>query len=310
MTQPAGQTGGVPDADVAIDEPLVARLLESQHPDLASLPLARFTEGWDNVSFRLGDALLVRLPRRAMAAPLVWKEQQWLPLLAPVLPVPIPAPVRVGMPSESYPWSWSIVPFFPGEPVDRSPLSKSGAGELGAFLRALHRHPVPPDPPHNPYRGVALASRRASFEERAAALRASGLLPEFCDRLWQEALAAPIDEAPVWLHGDLHPGNVLARDGRLRAVIDWGDVCVGDPATDLGGLWLLLSDHAEIERALAAYAAISTATLARAKGWSVFFAVMHLASGAVNAPRHAQIGSAALARLAGIEEQAEIRFQR
>src|SRR6185437_11335436 len=113
---------GMPAAEVVVDAALVRRLLGEQHPDLAGRPLALLSEGWDNISFRLGDDLLVRLPRRAMAAPLIVYEQHWLPRLAPRLPLPVPAPVRTGAPGAGYPWPWSIAPYLPGAPVAAAPL--------------------------------------------------------------------------------------------------------------------------------------------------------------------------------------------
>ncbi len=288
----------MPTAEVAIDEALVRTLLQAQHPDLAGLALSRFTEGWDNVSFRLGEALLVRLPRRAMAALLVVHEQRWLPRLGPALPLPIPVPLRDGVPSDFYPWCWSVVPFLAGEPVDDAPLGATAGTELGAFLRALHSQPVPVDAPTNAYRGGSLNERISGYANRAQSLKDKNLLPARCEHLWEAALEAPIDVAPVWLHGDLHPRNVLSRDGHVSAVIDWGDICSGDPATDLAGLWALLDTPAQRERAFAAYVAVSDATLVRTRGWAVYFGVVHLASGVVNSPRHSKIGTEILRRLA------------
>ena len=143
-------------ADVVVDAALVRALLHAQHPDLAGLPLADTAEGWDNHLFRLGDALAVRLPRRALAANLIVHEQRWLPLLAARLPLPIPVPVRTGHPGCGFPWSWSVVPWLDGTSAAVVPLPDPAANavDLGQFLRALHQ-PAPAE------HGRSAAARRA-----------------------------------------------------------------------------------------------------------------------------------------------------
>ncbi|MDQ1465634.1 MAG: hypothetical protein QOH10_49, partial [Actinomycetota bacterium] len=147
-----------PAAEVAIDDGLVRRLLTEQLPDLRGLPLVRLAEGWDNVIFRLGDELTVRLPRRRLAAELVEHEQRWLPELAPKLPLAIPAPVGIGRPGPGYPWAWSVCPWLPGAVAQQVAPDDpfDAATRLGRFLAALHE-PAPPDAPANPFRGVPLA---------------------------------------------------------------------------------------------------------------------------------------------------------
>ncbi len=288
---------GMPAAEIVVDAALVRRLLEAQHPDLAALPLTVFAEGWDNTSFRLGADLLARMPRRALGARLLLNEQRWLPVFAPRLPAPVPAPVRIGAPGAGYPWPWSIAPFLRGEPLDVEPLAAGGGEAIGGFLNALHQPPAT-DAPINPFRGGPLAERVEGFAPRATRLSQLGQLPPAIEGLWAKGLAAPMDAAPVWLHGDPHPLNVLAENGRLSAVIDWGDLCAGDPASDLGGLWALLPDPAERAAALQAYGRVSEATLARARAWACNFGVLILDAGLVNSPRHARIGQAILANLA------------
>ena len=157
----------MPEAEVDVDETLVRRLLEAQHPDLADRALVPLPSGWDNFIFRLGDELTVRLPRRQMSADLVDHEQRWLPLLAPRLPIPIPVPVRVGKPGLGYPWSWSVVPWLAGEIAARVPPADPfvTAEQLGAFLHALHE-PAPEDAPVNPYRGGPLTDRAPAVLDR------------------------------------------------------------------------------------------------------------------------------------------------
>ncbi|HEU5097552.1 MAG TPA: phosphotransferase [Roseiflexaceae bacterium] len=105
---------GTPVAEVEIDGAFIAGLLADQHPDLVHLPLREIDAGWDNAMFRLGDHLAVRLPRRAIAAPLIEHEQAWLPGLASQLTLPVPAPYRIGLPARGYPWRWSVLPWLDG----------------------------------------------------------------------------------------------------------------------------------------------------------------------------------------------------
>jgi aminoglycoside phosphotransferase (APT) family kinase protein len=288
---------GTPPAEVAVDAALVAGLLADQHPDLAGLPLRPAESGWDNAMFRLGDALAVRLPRRALAAQLIVHEQAWLPRLAPVLPLPIPAPVRAGGPGRGYPWPWSVVPWLPGAPADRSDPDPSQAPALGAFLRALHR-PAPADAPHNPYRGIPLAERAPFTEQRLARLAAAtDLVTPALSELWAAAARAPLDAPRSWLHGDLHPRNVLVDNGALSAVIDWGDLTAGDPATDQAAIWMLFEAPAARRAALAAYGQPSPATLLRARGWAVFFGAVLLDTGLHDDPHFAAVGARTLRRV-------------
>src|ERR1700722_19743881 len=133
----------MPAAEIDISPDLVCRLLAAQHPDLARLPVSVLANGWDNLICRLGDDLLVRLPRRALGARLAEHEQRWLPVRAGRLPLPVPAPVRVGRPDANYPWSWSIVPYLPGRTAAEEPPDPGAAASaMGGFLAALHE-PAP-----------------------------------------------------------------------------------------------------------------------------------------------------------------------
>lgn len=283
----------MPTAEVDIDEPLVRGLLGDQHPDLADLALAEVASGWDNVVYRLGDALTVRLPRRHLGAELVEHEQRWLPELAPRLPLPIPAPVRVGRPGRGYPWSWSVVPWFEGTVAAiEPPVDLFDAAEtLGRFLVSLHR-PAPPDAPVNPYRGVPLAERSARMHECVEQLGETVDRPRV-EQLWADLVVTPRwAGSPLWLHGDLHPANLLVRDGRLAAVIDFGDITGGDPATDLAVAWMLFP--AEVRPAFRVAAGDPDAdTWERARGWALAHSIACLAHSADNA-LIAQVGARTL----------------
>lgn len=288
-------TVGVPPAEVEIGEDLVRRLLAAQHPDLAHLPITLAASGWDNDMFRLGEDLAVRMPRRLAGLELIQNEQRWLPTL-PRLPLPIPAPRRLGVPGEGYPWPWSVLPWMIGGPVDLDPLRADQAPVLAAFLKALHQ-PAPAQAPHNPHRGVPLADRLDYLNPRIARLATeTGFITPRVQEVWARALAAPLDVEPTWLHGDPHARNVLSQDGRLTAVVDWGDMCRGDRATDLSSLWMLLPDIEARHAAMAAYGA-SQATWARAAGWAVNYAVVLVDSGRVNDPRLAAMGEKTFAAI-------------
>jgi aminoglycoside phosphotransferase (APT) family kinase protein len=288
---------GTPVAEVEIDRALVAKLLTEQHPDLAHLPLRSIDAGWDNAVFRLGDHLAVRLPRRAAAAALIVHEQLWLPHLAERLSLPVPTPYRTGAPAAGYPWQWSVVKWIQGVPADQCEPQSSQASRWGAFLHSLHV-PAPADAPTNPVRGVPLRQRALAVEARMERLIVTAdSVTEQVRHLWNEALEAPIDIPPTWLHGDLHPRNVLVETGVITGVIDWGDITSGDPATDLASIWMLFADPQARQEALAAYGRISEATLYRAKGWALLLGIVLLDSGLLDNPRHAVLGERILRRV-------------
>jgi aminoglycoside phosphotransferase (APT) family kinase protein len=267
---------GAPPAVIEFSEERVRGLLESQHPDLARLPLRLAASGWDNALYRLGDELAVRLPRRARSATLIDNEQRWLPQLQQRLPLRVPAPLRAGVAQDWFPWNWSVIPWLPGETADLALPNRNQGEALAAFLNSLHV-PAPKDAPHNAYRGVPLQQRAAKF---AAALQNLGaeshrVTPRH-HTLWESALAAPLDDPDTWIHGDLHPRNVLVIDRRLHAVIDWGDVAQGDRATDLAALWTLLPDRESRRRAMNCCRSVSFHAWQRARGWALLLAVILL----------------------------------
>jgi len=288
---------GTPVAEFEVSAELAHRLLTRQHPDLAGLPLSLVAEGWDNFVFRLGDRLTLRLPRREIGARLIRHEQQWLPMMAGRLPLPIPAPVRVGAPEGDYPWPWSITPWFEGETADLAPPDEDQGEVLGAFFRALHQ-PAPDEAPRNPLRGVPLGVRIPAYEARIKGLADRGVIlePALPD-IWADALAAPDDASDTWIQGDPHPRNIIVRDGRIAAIIDWGDLGQGDRASDLAAVWMVLPSPMARRVAMAACGEVSAATWRRAKGWAVLYGVMLLDAGLTDDPRMAAIARATFARL-------------
>jgi aminoglycoside phosphotransferase (APT) family kinase protein len=293
----------MPAAEFDITPGLVRRLLAQQHQDLAGLPVEPLASGWDNVTFLLGDKLAVRLPRRAAAAGIILNEQRWLPELAPRLPLPVPVPVRTGVPGAGYPWAWSIVEFMRGTPAAADPPIDQGkaATALGGFFGALHS-PAPPDAPANPYRGVPLVNRSPIFTDNLQAV--DGLADrDAVAAAWDAALAVPgWDGAPVWLHGDPHPANILINDRQVSGVLDFGDITAGDPACDLSLAWMMIPPalHGEFRSAYEAAAnrPLTDVTWARGRGWALNLAVVFLAWSADNPWMH-EVGRRALAAVLG-----------
>jgi aminoglycoside phosphotransferase (APT) family kinase protein len=261
-------------AEAEIDEALIRELLREQHPDLAGLAVRPVPGGWDNQMWRLGDELALRMPRTPRAPGLLAREERWLPVLAPGLPLPVPVPLRAGEPSPMFGRPWAVVQWVHGDPADAAPVTAAGSAEvLAGFLSALHE-PAPDDAPDHPGRGVALAGQRAEFDEWLSyALDGQPLAGQVRDA-WEKAVAAPVWTGPrTWLHGDLHPANVVTRDGELTGIVDFGELCAGDPATDLSAAWLLLPDGAAT-RFFAAYRGpdgtpADAATVERARGWAL-----------------------------------------
>jgi aminoglycoside phosphotransferase (APT) family kinase protein len=235
-----------------IDGATVAELVKGQFPQWAAEPVRPVGKpGVDNSTFRLGDDKLVRLPRFERWVGQVTREQRWLPVLAPHLPLPIPEPLAQGEPAAGFPYPWSIYRWLPGEPADAAELAdkRQVAVDLAEFLGALRAVDATDGPPpewSNGFRGCDLADERDSpvvasyLEQRISAL--DGKLDTAPVReLWAHALATPAwSRAPLWVHGDPAPANLLASAGRISAVIDFGTLAVGDPAVDLIAAWTLL----------------------------------------------------------------------
>ncbi|WP_189249884.1 aminoglycoside phosphotransferase family protein [Streptosporangium pseudovulgare] len=268
--------------EIEITAELVRDLLRDQHPDLADHPVRLGALGWANQLWRLGDDLAVRLPWVGDSADeLLRKEHAWLPVLAPRLPLPVPVPQRLGEPSALFPRPWIVTTWVPGEPADRAPVTRGAeaADTLAAFLTALHQ-PAPEEVDTDGQgRGGPLAGSSKWVAQQLASAAELGLIPDpdAVRAVWEDAAAAPNWAGPaLWLHGDLHPANVLTADGTLCGVIDFGALFAGDPAVDLAAAWNLLPDGAA-DRFYAAYQpAPDAATLRRARGWAVIRALVGL----------------------------------
>jgi aminoglycoside phosphotransferase (APT) family kinase protein len=266
--------------EVETDLSLVSRLLAAQFPKWAALPIRPVdSSGTDNALYRLGDDMVVRLPRIHWALGQIDLERQWLPRLAPHLPLAIPAQVAKGKPGEGYPWHWSIYRWIEGENIalDRIADPNQAAIDLAQFLIALQQIDVGGGPPpglHDSTRGKPLAMRDTYTREAISALH--GLLDtDAVTAAWEAALQAPEwNGAPVWFHGDMLPGNLLFERGRVRAVIDFGALGVGDPACDLMIAWNLFSG--ESRAVFRAALAVDDATWARGRGWALSQALIFI----------------------------------
>lgn len=294
-----------PPAEFPIDERLVRELLISQAGGIdgaASLPLVHADDGWDCSVWRLGSELAVRLPRREMAASLIEHEQHHLAALADRLaPLGVPAPILSGVPDRSFPWPWSVVPWFSGESGLSVPRSTrvGWAQPLAEALVALHVPALGPFPP-NPFRGVPLVARDEAVRDRlhAAGRVLSGPLMHALTGIWQCGLdASPWTGSPVWIHGDLHPGNLVARGPELVALIDFGDLTAGDPAYDLAVAWLAFDRPGRALFHEATGGHYDEATWMRARAWAAAVALM-LVQQSDDDPAYRALGEECIEQLA------------
>jgi aminoglycoside phosphotransferase (APT) family kinase protein len=263
----------------SIDASLARRLVDSQFPQWSDLPIAEVeVDGWDNRTFRLGSELTVRLPSGDWYAQQVAKEQRWLPVLAPRLPLPIPAPVARGEPDSGFPYPWSVYRWLEGELASKARIADltGFATTLAGFLSALGRIDATggPEPgQHNFFRGGPLSTYADETHEAIDALGAE-VPRDRVERVWEDAMATSWDRDPVWFHGDVATGNLLVRDERLAAVLDFGTSGVGDPACDVVIAWTLLSGQSRDR--FRAELDVDAATWSRGRGWGLWKALISL----------------------------------
>ncbi|MGY5046990.1 aminoglycoside phosphotransferase family protein [Streptomyces sp. 900105755] len=252
--------------EIEISADLVRGLLREQHPDLAGLAVREVAGGWGNQMWRLGDELAVRMQRMDPSPEPQLKERRWLPVLAPRLPLPVPTPVRFGEPSERFPKHWTVMTWVPGEPLDHGSISRGthAADTLADFLRALHV-PAPAEAPTATDRGARPGHSSDGFENLLQAVAPHDVAARV-RAVWDDAVAARAWEGPpVWVHGDLHPANVVVSDGTLSGIVDFGDMSAGDPAWDLAAAWVLLP-AGTAARFFDTYARADEAAIRRARG--------------------------------------------
>jgi aminoglycoside phosphotransferase (APT) family kinase protein len=263
--------------ELDIDASLVRRLLASQFPRWAELPIERIEPtGTDNSIYRLGEDMVVRLPRVARTVATLEKERAWLRRLAPHLPLAVPVPLAEGTPTAGYPWVWSVYRWLDGSDATVEPIADLGraASDWLGFIAALQSIDATGGPPpgtHNFFRGEALVARDDAVRASIASLH-DEIDVEAVTAVWEAALRAPEwRRPPVWIHGDLDARNVLVEDGRLSAVIDWGSLGVGDPACDVMVAWKLLS--ADTRGTFREALSVDDATWTRSHGWALSQAV-------------------------------------
>lgn len=268
------------DGRAGIDADLVRRLVAGQFPQWRDLPVTPVAvDGWDNRTYRLGDEMTVRLPTHESYTPAVQKEDRWLPVLAPALPVPVPVPLATGAPGEGYPFHWSVRRWLAGETADPARIDDLAAFavDVAEFVLALQRIDATGGPlagAHSFYRGAPPAHYDGETRRALAALDGR-VDTETAAEVWDAALRAEWHGAPVWFHGDIAQGNLLVGDGRLVAVIDFGTSGVGDPACDLVIAWTMFSGASR--DAFRQAVGQDDGTWARARGWALWKSLIVLA---------------------------------
>lgn len=263
-----------------ISTELVRRLIAKQFPHWAELAIEPILPGgWDNRSFRLGDTMIARLPSAGSYVPQVEKEQRWLPRLAPQIPVAIPEPLALGQPDRGFPWPWSVYRWIEGQPATVGAIAdlEDFAAALGNVLTALQRVDSSDGPApgaHNFHRGGSLCIYDAQVRTALAKLSDS-IDSDTATQIWDTALASQWDGPARWVHGDIAPGNLLVRDGKLAAIIDFGCCAVGDPACDLAIAWQFFEVGAR-DRFQGQFET-DDACWARGCGWALWKALIVLA---------------------------------
>lgn len=275
---------------------LVDQLIQTQFPQWAHLPVRAFdSAGTDNTIYRLGDELVVRLPRVASVEAQIDRDYKWMPRFAPHLPVAIPEPLVVGEPVEPFPFRWSVNRWLAGENVVFADIVDPNrtAAELTSFILAL-RGIDTESAPTDHYRGQPLALRDQVTRHAIESLR-DMFDSELLTKIWDEAVALPpYDGDPMWFHGDLLPGNLLFVDGRLSAVIDFGTMSVGDPTVDLMVAWSLL--EGESRQMFRSAMRVDEVTWLRGRGWALSIALVFI-------PYYLNTNPVGVASAKGIVEQ-------
>ncbi|UUV31593.1 aminoglycoside phosphotransferase family protein [Amycolatopsis roodepoortensis] len=261
-----------------IDAGLVRSLVRAQFPQWAGLPVRRSASGGTvNAIYRLGERLSVRLPLTQGGVEDLRRELRWLPRLAPLLPVAVPEAVAVGEATREYPWPWAVYRWIDGEPAIEGRLAgpERVARDLAAFVLAMREVDLPGGPVA--HRGGPLAEIDREVRAAMEKLRGTGesFDAEAAMAAWDHALAVPgWSGPPCWVHSDLMPSNLLVADGGLAAVLDFGTVGVGDPASDLIPAWNLLTPPAR--ETFRGEAGVDADTWSRGRGWALGMAIVQL----------------------------------
>lgn len=264
-----------------IDVSLVQSLVATQFPQWRDLPIRPVARGgWDNRTFHFGNDMLARMPSAEEYASQVEKEQQWLPKLAPLLPLQIPIPLAMGEPGEGYPWKWSIYRWLDGEMATLAHIEDlcNFASRLAHFLLALQaidKTGGPLSGAHSFYRGGPLITYDAQTRQAIRDMN-DKIDVDAAAEVWDVALTTSWQNLPVWVHGDLSASNMLVQNGVLKSIIDFGHLAVGDPACDLTMAWTFFTGKSrEIFRETLN---LDAQTWARARGWALWKALITVAN--------------------------------
>jgi aminoglycoside phosphotransferase (APT) family kinase protein len=281
-----------PPAEAEITARLASELIAAQFPEWAGRVIGERFEGWDNITFRLGGDLAVRMPRLAVAAELAVVEHTWLPRLSGAWGFSAPVPLAVGDADLGYPWAWSVVPWIDGIVAAHAPLDAMGRADLGHALSDVHV-PSPSDAPVCPWRATSLAARRPDFLETLGSKALDSIDRARALEIY-DAGADLTPPAPVWTHLDVHGLNVVTREGRLAGILDWGEMSGSDFAADLGQAWVLVGE-AGFADVLAGYdRALGTEDEVRVAAHAIDAATRLAQS---SAPGHTETAARALAEL-------------
>lgn len=264
--------------DLQVTDALIRELLAKHTPQWADLPVHRVnSSGTDNALFRIGDGLVLRVPRRETAAQLVSKELDWLPHLDG-LPLAIPKLRYRGRVDLGIECEFGIFDWMQGEIATPENIHDvdDAAVALAGFLKALHKKATDRAPaagPHNKMRGTPLTVM-SMYVIPAIETVSDEINSYAAEELWRTAISETHGAPPVWLHGDLKADNLLTTGGKLSGVIDWGLSAVGDPAADYATAWSWVNPEARetFKNALE----LSDSDWLRGKAWALYGAVIAL----------------------------------
>ncbi len=265
------------DNKIVINIETVRKLIADQFPEWKDLSISAVaSSGWDNKTFHLGNSMLIRMPSALRYASQVEKEQKWLPKLAPLLPLQIPVPLAMGIPSNGYPWKWSIYAWLEGDTAATGHIVDlcDFATSLGQFLIALQNIDVKNGPTaglHSFYRGGSLTNYDMQTRNAILALK-SKIDVDIATEIWENAVTTTWKNPPVWVHGDISAGNLLVKDGKLSGVIDFGQLSIGDPSCDLAIAWTLFNGKSR--EAFRKTLSLDSETWARGRAWALWKALI------------------------------------
>jgi len=275
--------------------------MDTQFPQFSDLSISFLDSGWDNENYRLGSDYIIRLPRRAAAISLLENEISWLPRIKDSLPINIPAPVLIGKPSPSYPWQWTIIPWYSGSNGCIGLAADNQVIALAEFLKALHQN-HPTDAPYNDHRCLPLSSKSEEVIGRIERLMESTeLLNNRILELWFQAVAEPPLNTKSLIHGDMHPRNIIIHDGKIEAIIDWGDITAGDVAPDLASIWMLF-DRADVRANGFQHYGADDSLITKSMGWAIFFATLFLEQGDIAGGEYQIAGRRILGNILGLTD--------